>query len=904
MPMKNLKLGTQLNISFALVLLVPMLVATVFSIVYYSNKIREEAVNTIGSDLKIADLIYRHAVDNMGNLADAYAQKKTLTVLLGLNMGEKLGKDLARSAAIDGLDMVTVVDRTYRVLVRSHAPRKIHDAYAPRPYIAAALSGETVSGTEILSGPLAEEGRFLADSPADPAPMAITGAAPVYDRQRENIVGAIVVRRIIDEESAIVGDICRNLNINAALFKKERLIASCSVQETGDDFVHPAEETLRSVLSGGDPVSIARIGNGGSIAKLAPIPDFNAEPVGVLMVQRGVDAYLHTRNVAIATLLSIFLVGFLLALIIKTIVVRRIVVPVQRLKKGTERIGQGEYGHRVDATSGDEIGELTGAFNTMAEDLQAYDGQLKEYNLQLEERVRERTEELQVANRQLTEANAVLEETLERLNPGVSRLIGSNRQQLGLVYATELVSDVCNYTKLNMILGETLMGEFMKKFFRESHKLLAQYRGMFDKTVGDQIVAIFGTPKDDSPASPVHAFDAIACAIKLIQASEEINRIMQTAIQDNYTAIAARHQSLSSEDRKTIRIEDLRFQCRVGINTSNPTSDREIDRMRMVMMGAETCIDYTAQGGAVIYAFRLESNGTPGEIHIGENAKRLVDHVYRLEDMPPITLKGLGVQPGYRVVGEGSLFENIYPKTRFYRRYAEDVPEVLTRLAATLTIGRIQIREVQRINQFLDVGIPYVEHMTGCYNLSISRALLAHAAGAHRELPEPRLDALIFSALWQNALSLSRIGLETLIPNAIASQVPEGMDADLVTAVVGELDARRPVLEEARIIAICNQFDEMVFDRTYLKGRAREVLTSKEVLSLMRIEAKYDADLIDAMAFLMVAPEAAGGEEESVVRREPIHLPRNPAVLAEAIRKHLPESAIQALFAHLRSTEN
>lgn len=321
----------------------------------------------------------------------------------------------------------------------------------------------------------------------------------------------------------------------------------------------------------------------------------------------------------------------------------------------------------------------------------------------------------------------------------------------------------------------------------------------------------------------------------------------------------------------------------------------------MVMMGAETCIDYTAQGGAVIYAFRLESNGTPGEIHIGENTKRLVDHVYRLEDMPPITLKGLGIQPGYRVVGEGSLLENVYPRTRFYRRYAGNVPEILARLAATLTLGRIQIREVQRINEYLDVDIPYVEHMVGCYNLSISRTLLAHAVGAHMELTAPRLEALIFAALWHNALSLGRVGLDALIPNDIASQVPESMDADLVSAIVAELDARRPAMAEARIIAICNQFDEMVFDRTYLKGRAKEVLTSKEVLSLMRIEAQFEPDLIDALAFLMVAPEGAEESDAEEARPEPIHLPRNPALLADAIRKHFPESAIEALLACLRN---
>ncbi|MCP4106662.1 MAG: hypothetical protein GY749_14180 [Desulfobacteraceae bacterium] len=78
--MKNLKLGAHLNISFALVLFIPMIIATVFSIVYYSNKIQLEAVNTVNSDLKIADIIYQNAVVEMKNLANAYAQKKTVTV--------------------------------------------------------------------------------------------------------------------------------------------------------------------------------------------------------------------------------------------------------------------------------------------------------------------------------------------------------------------------------------------------------------------------------------------------------------------------------------------------------------------------------------------------------------------------------------------------------------------------------------------------------------------------------------------------------------------------------------------------------------------------------------------------------------------------------------------------------
>ena len=73
--MKKLKLGAQLNISFALALFVPMIIATVFSIMYYSKKIENEVVNKISSDLKTANIIYRGSLMEMKNLAFAYAQK-------------------------------------------------------------------------------------------------------------------------------------------------------------------------------------------------------------------------------------------------------------------------------------------------------------------------------------------------------------------------------------------------------------------------------------------------------------------------------------------------------------------------------------------------------------------------------------------------------------------------------------------------------------------------------------------------------------------------------------------------------------------------------------------------------------------------------------------------------------
>jgi class 3 adenylate cyclase/HAMP domain-containing protein len=893
--MKTFRLGTQLNISFGLVLFVPMIIATVFSIVYYSNKIRKEAVNAIDSDLKIAHLIYRNAEKDM-DIAEVYAQKKEIVVLLGLNLGQKIGIELNKTAQLDSLDMITVVDTSYNVLVRSHAPSKINEPYPRKPYIAKAFTGKSLNMTEVLdTKELTDEG-FLIDSrlfPQNTKAYALTGIAPVYDRQRENIIGAIIVRRILNNKPDVISKISLHLKDRVALYEHTRPIR---ISESSS-FVPPPPDVIKGVLDSNQPLTVMDMHEGGSISAYMPLTDFDGKPVGVLMVQTGVESYLQTRNIAIITLLSIFVIGFVLAFSIKTIIERRIVIPVQRLKEEAEKISVGEYGHSLEITSGDEIGELTESFNTMSQELQQYDRQLREHNLQLEERVKKRTAELQIANEQLISANTILEDTLEKLNPGVSRLIGNNKQQLGLVYATELVADVCNYTKLNMILGETLMGEFMRKFFRESHKLLAQYHGMFDKTVGDQIVAIFGMPKDDSPASPIHAFDAVACALKLVKAAEAINAVMQSAIQDNYTAIITRHNSLSDEDRKNIRIEELKFQCRIGINTSDPDSPREIDRMRMVMMGAETYVDYTAQGGAVIYAFRLESSGTPGHIHIGENTKRLVSQVYRLAELPSITLKGLGVQSGYRVAGYQSVFENIYPKTKFYKTYCSNTPSMLSLLMNKVRVGKIQIREVIKINEYLEVDIPYLEHLAGVYNLCMARALFAYAAAEYLHLDEKKRYAILFASLWHNVSALIPDSQSFHISD-FRTQIPENTDAALIEKILTDIHQPDSQNIEAGIILAADLFDHKIFDRTYMQTRSRDVIPAKEAVALMKLEGKSDTRILSALDALMIAEEAAGSPDTHA--DIPV-LPKDPEQLAKMIEETLSPEQRKDLISKLAS---
>lgn len=66
----------------------------------------------------------------------------------------------------------------------------------------------------------------------------------------------------------------------------------------------------------------------------------------------------------------VFVAGFAIMIAFGTLILRSILRPVGSLKKGVERIGEGDYSHRVDVLAQDELGTLSRAFNDMAEKLE------------------------------------------------------------------------------------------------------------------------------------------------------------------------------------------------------------------------------------------------------------------------------------------------------------------------------------------------------------------------------------------------------------------------------------------------------------------------------------------------------------------------------------------------------
>ena len=86
---------------------------------------------------------------------------------------------------------------------------------------------------------------------------------------------------------------------------------------------------------------------------------------------------------SIARSAVILVVALALAATVGVVAARRMVAPIDELRRGAQRFGAGDLSHRIDVASGDELQELAALFNAMG-------AQLRETYADLERRVAER----------------------------------------------------------------------------------------------------------------------------------------------------------------------------------------------------------------------------------------------------------------------------------------------------------------------------------------------------------------------------------------------------------------------------------------------------------------------------------------------------------------------------------
>jgi class 3 adenylate cyclase len=156
--------------------------------------------------------------------------------------------------------------------------------------------------------------------------------------------------------------------------------------------------------------------------------------------------------------------GLVFSLILSIFVAQGLNAPISRLKAGVLRIGRGDFTTRVEAASRDEIGELSEAFNKMAEDLS------------LKERYKN-------VLAQVTDASVA-----DQLIKGQVELGGVNLE------VAVLFCDMRNFTEFSTQTEPHELVSVLNEHMTAMTEIAYRFGGIVDKFVGDEIMVLFGAP--------------------------------------------------------------------------------------------------------------------------------------------------------------------------------------------------------------------------------------------------------------------------------------------------------------------------------------------------------------------------------------------------------------------------
>ena len=161
------------------------------------------------------------------------------------------------------------------------------------------------------------------------------------------------------------------------------LATSSKGPEIGKD-LSKLPQVAAAIAPGREPDSSGTDFNGQSVMSAAStVPKLGWN---VLFEQPTAQALMPIRDqlVRIALLIGM---GLMVAILAGTLLARRMIIPITALRDGAHRLGEGDFSHRIDVHTSDELEDLASQFNRMA-------GQIQETYSNLETKVEERTRDL------------------------------------------------------------------------------------------------------------------------------------------------------------------------------------------------------------------------------------------------------------------------------------------------------------------------------------------------------------------------------------------------------------------------------------------------------------------------------------------------------------------------------
>jgi len=218
------------------------------------------------------------------------------------------------------------------------------------------------------------------------------------------------------------------------------------------------------------------------------------------------------------------------------------------------------------------------------------------------------------------EKEALTRERFQRLlSPAIAELVVSGEvavEKGGQARDTTVFfSDIRGFTSMSETRTAQEIVDMLNEYFEQMVEIIFKYEGTLDKFVGDEIMALFGSPV----AHPDDAYRAVKVATEQIRVLEDWNKVRV------------------AEGEAPIHIG-------IGINSGSVVAG---------YLGSSKALEYTVIGDVVNTASRLCSVAKAGEVIISKKTFDLVQDYFDAHELSPTQVKGKAqALQVYKVLGE------------------------------------------------------------------------------------------------------------------------------------------------------------------------------------------------------------------------------------------------------------
>jgi two-component system NtrC family sensor kinase len=405
----GIPIATKLILGFLLIIFVISAVFIVVGVRLIGDRVESEAQEMVRNDLNAGGEIYLSKLSSIYDVVRFTGDRFFLKNAILSGDIASATDELVRVKETEGLDVLTITDKSGKVLLRTSNVGVVGDDESQNKLVRTVLSRkEPVEATSIVSADeLQKESPALAaqayikfiDTPKarprketeETAGMMLEAAAPIIDYQN-NLIGIIYGGVLLNRNYEIVDKIkqtvFQDVKYNgkdigtATIFQDDVRISTNVTNEDGSRAIgtRVSEEVYNQVVTKGEPwIGRAYVVNNWYITAYEPIRNINNQIIGILYVGILEQKYVDIQRQTILVFLAITLMGALATMVLSYLISRRISVPIKQLVSASREIAQGNLDAKVSITSNDELGELAGTFNVMGSALKQRDEQLKEF---------------------------------------------------------------------------------------------------------------------------------------------------------------------------------------------------------------------------------------------------------------------------------------------------------------------------------------------------------------------------------------------------------------------------------------------------------------------------------------------------------------------------------------------